>query len=166
MSTSRRTNPLERCKTSRAVLRSYNASPINTPSTNVTPLSTSSVKSRPNSKETSQYSSRDEVISLRKELNTTKQLLIQSQTQHQQDIKELKSLINDLQHDLELSRFEREEQNIKNSNHIAQIPYFADQLINLRTEIDRLSTLFYQRKRGRCSVDMTRLGVYNNRTNL
>lgn len=162
----RKSQTLERAKTSRAVLRSYNASPLSAVSTNATASSTPSVKSRPSSRETAQNSSRGEIASLRKELQITQEMLIQTQTEHQNDIKMLKSQIADLQRELELARFERDEQNIQNSNHIAQIPYFADQLINLRTEIDRLSTMFYKRKRDRYSMDISRLGIISSKTNL
>jgi hypothetical protein len=166
MSTLRKSQTLERAKTSRPVLGAYNASPLSAVSTNDTAPSTPYIKSRPSSRETAQNSSRGEISWLRQELQTTKEMLIQAQTQHQNDIKMLKSQISDLQRELELARFERDEQNIQNSNHIAQIPYFADQLINLRTEIDRLSTMLYKRKRDRYSMDTSRLGIICSKANL
>jgi len=165
MSTFRKSKTLERAKTSRAVLRAYNASPLSAVSTNDTASSTPLATSRPSSKETAQNSSRGEISSLKQELQMTKEMMIQAQTQHQNDIKILKSQISDLQRELELARFERDEQNVQNCNHVAQIPYFADQLINLRTEIDRLSTMFYKRKRDRYSMDTSRLGPILSKAN-
>jgi seryl-tRNA synthetase len=95
-----------------------------------------------------------EVLSLQQEVNDLKSSLTQAMSEvasvkkHQEEeTKSLKLAYAELKKELDTLKFEKEENEIKQSNGIEEYSKLTLELIKLRTEIDRLCNLYEREKR-------------------
>ena len=103
----------------------------------------------------STFSSRSfEVMTLTHEVNELKHSLAQAvadvsavKKTQEEETKSLKQAHEELKKELDTLKFEKEENEIKQSNGIEEYSKLTLELITLRTEIDRLSNLYEREKR-------------------
>lgn len=88
-----------------------------------------------------------EVLLLRKSLNDTQKEVVKVKSIYENETKSLKSAFDELQKELEILRFEKDEQITKQNYGLEDYSQLALELIKLRTEIDRLTYLNDREKR-------------------
>ena len=84
---------------------------------------------------------REEVKTLKHQLSSTIDEISLIKTRCEQESNDLKSSYDDLVKELEILRFEKDERDIKQHNSLEEYSKLALELIQLRTEIDRLAYL-------------------------
>ena len=87
------------------------------------------------------------LLLLRKSLNDTQKEVVKVKSIYENETKSLKSAFDELQKELEILRFEKDEQITKQNYGLEDYSQLALELIKLRTEIDRLTYLNDREKR-------------------
>ena len=95
--------------------------------------------------EAEMYAQTAEVRLLRTQLSLASEELKSLQELYTREVSDLRSVISTLRQEVDLMRFERDEAVVTEGE--ADISHLADQIISLRTEIDRLSAFLWKSQR-------------------